>query len=256
MLNYIGAELYKFTRKEGVFVGMAILLILESLVFVPGVMVERELEEEGLFYLAFFLAALPVGLFLAPIFAVRAFDDQYGAGTLKNETVYGIPRARSYLGKLLTGMTVGTICALIAVGWFFLLTALSTRRFPVTAEQWGGALTCVGICWLSWLSVLSLTFFLLTALKSSAGALTIVYLLTLIGLPMAVIGGSEASSPHWFAVLCRLFYTYPYGGDILINGIKYSGPNSTLLYALGVSALWVGGATALGLVLFHRREIK
>ncbi len=256
MLNYVSAELYKFTRKKGVFVGVALLILLESLVFLPGVMIDKEIENEAMVYLVFLSTAAMSGLFLAPIFAVRAFDDQYGSGTMKNEIVYGIPRSRIYLGKLLTGTVMGTLCALVVVAWFLLLTALTTRAYPATPEQWGSALACVGLCWLSWLSVLSLTFFLLTVMKSSTGAVVLVYLLTFIGLPTSLIGGAEASAPHWFAVLCRLFYTYPYGGSVWFNGVEYNSPDVTAPYALFVCALWVGGTTALGLALFHRREIK
>ena len=257
MLNYVGAELYKFTRREGVFVGVALLLILESLVFLPGAMIDMEIGNEAMVYLAFLSAALMVGLFVAPIFAVRAFDNQYGNGTLKNEIVYGIPRSRIYLGKLLAGMVAGTLCALIVVGWFLLLTALATRQASATAEQWRTALACVGICWLSWLSALSFTFFLLMTLKSSAAAVTLVYLITFIGLPISLIGGTEASSPHWFAVLCRHFYTYPYGGEVWVNDAMAVGqPMGNILQALWVCLLWVGGTTALGLILFRREEIK
>lgn len=256
MLTYVSAELYKFTRKKGIFVGVALLILLESVVFLPGVMISEEIENEAMVYLVFLSAASMIGLFLAPLFAVRAFDDQHGHGTLKNEIVYGIPRTRVYLGKLLAGTVMGTLCALLVVGWYLLLTALTTLAYPATAEQWGSALVCMGLCWLSWLSVLSLTFFLLTVIKSSTGAVATVYLLTFIGLPASLIGGAEASSPHWFAVLCRLFYTYPYGGSVWFDGVEYNSLNVTEPYALFVCALWVGGTTALGLALFHRREIK
>lgn len=253
MLNYVAAEFYKLRFKKSLFVGTALLLLLESLIVSPAFWVDeagRLLDA----YLGFLEIVLFLGVFIAPIFAIAVFDDQHGKGTLKNEIVYGIPRSRIYLGKLLAGMLAGTACALAAVGWYLLLSLLATGT--VESEMWPSLAKALVIAWLVWLAVLSFTFFLLMTLKGAAGAIACVYLVTFFGLPTALSGGAEASSPTWFRVACRLFYTYPLGGELIFGEMPTWVPAWPVLYALLVSALWIVMTTGLGLALFQRREIK
>lgn len=253
MLNYVAAELYKLRFKRSLFAGMALLLLLESLIVSPMFWVD---EAGSLLdvYLAFLEVFLFLGAFIAPVFAIAVFDDQHGRGTLKNEIVYGIPRSRIYLGKLLTGMLAGTVCALAAVGWYLLLSVLAAGT--VESGLWSGLAWALAEAWPVWLAVLSFTFFLLMTLKGAAGAIACVYLVTFLGFPAALAGGADAGSPAWLKAICRLFYTYPLGGELLISELPAWAPASPALYALLVSALWIGATTGLGLRLFHRREIK
>lgn len=256
MLNYVAAEFYKLRFKKSLYVGTALLLLLESLIVSPGFWVD---EVGSLLdaYLNFLEVAVSIGVFIAPVFAIAVFDDQHGKGTLKNEIVYGIPRSRIYLGKLLAGMLAGTVCALAVVGWYLLLSLLAAGG-TVESELWPGLVKALVTDWLVWLAALSFTFFLLMTLKGAAGAIACAYMATFFGLPTALVGGAEDSGPAWLQVVCRLFYTYPLGGELLIGEEQLPAwaPASPLLYALLVSALWVGGTTALGLILFQRREIK
>ncbi len=101
MLNYLSAELYKLRRKKSLYIGIAALLVLESLLFTPSLWIDEMPLAEIL--MGFFTTALPCGLFLAPVFAVLAFDNQHGYATLKNEVVFGIPRSRVYLASCWPG---------------------------------------------------------------------------------------------------------------------------------------------------------
>lgn len=261
MLNYVSAEFYKLTRKKGLLVGAGILMVLESLLFLPGVLVKEELSNITDAYLAFLMLALGLGLLLAPVFAARSFDDQYGNGTLKNEIVCGIPRSRIYLGKLLAGMLAGTLSALAVIGWYLLLTLLLTRPYlpelSLGAAWWGSLWRAVGRAWLSWLSALSFAFFLMMLLKSSTAAMAVCYLVTVLGTPVALVGGAEPSNPLWFSVLCRLFYGCSCFYDMeLLSGELESTVIGNWGYALGSWGIWTVGLTALGVLLFQRREIK
>ncbi len=256
MLNYVSAELYKLTRKKGLFVGVGLLLLLESLLFIPGAFLKEELQNLADAYLAFLGLALGLGLLLAPLFAARSFDDQHGNGTFKNEIVYGIPRSRIYLGKLLTGMLAGTVSAVAVMGWYLLLVLLFTRPGP-DSVWWGVLWRTVGTAWLSWLSALSFAFFLMMRLKSSAAAIVASYLVTILGTPLALTVGSDPGSPAWACVLSRLFYGYAclYQIDLLAGDA-----GGSIMAALGNTlascGIWTLGLTALGMFLFQRQEIK
>lgn len=256
MLNYIFAELYKLRRKKSLFIGMAVLLALESLAFTPAFWLDDTPMADVL--LVFLDSLLPLGVFLAPVFAVLAFDNQDGHGTLKNEVVFGIPRSRAYLGKLLAGMLAGTLAAAAVVGWYLLLCAL--RVGPSLADvPWGQMIIDVSSAWLTWLAASSFAMFLLFFLRSTTGAMILAYLLTSIGFPVAMMGAGEGAAP-WVKLAVELFYAAPYQRFWLWWATK-SGQTppihwAPLWHAMVVCALWVGGFTALGLACFHRREIK
>lgn len=255
MLNYISAELYKLRHKKSLFIGMAALLVLEGLLFVPAFWIDELPLADAL--VAFLDGALPFGLFLAPVFAVLAFDNQYGHATLKNEVVFGIPKSRIYLGKLLTGMLVGTVAAAMAIGWYLLLLTL-TAGSPMEAGLWVQLLVNVVSAWLTWLAALSFAMFLLFTLKSSTGAMIVAYLVAFVGVPIGMIGAGEGAA-LWVRLSVNLFYSAPYkkfwydiGKDVNRSLPLSWGP---LTYAAVVCALWVGIFTVLGLLRFRRREI-
>ena len=248
MLNYISAELYKLRHKKGLWAGMLLLLILEGWLFVPTLWVEDVPVEEAM--LAFLMAVLPFGLFLTPAFAAAVFDDQHGRGTLKNEVVFGIPRSRIYLGKLAAGMLVGTLCAAVAVG-FYILGCIWVGTAPVEPLLWEMLLVDLVGAWLTWLAALSFAVLIQFLFRSSAGALTITYLVSFIGVPLGMVGTGDKAA-LWLKVAINLFYSAPY--QILYFGMGR--PGRALGYAALIFLVWVGGTTAVGLTVFHRREIK
>lgn len=261
MLNYISAELYKMGRKKSLFLGVAALLALESLLFVPSLWIDEQPMKDQL--LSFLDALLPMGFFLAPVFAVLVFDNQHGYATLKNEVVFGIPKSRIYLGKLLSAMLVGTVAAVLVVGWYLLLCTLTVGPL-VDAGLWEQFLINMTSAWLCWLAALSFAMLLLFSLGSSAGAMVVAYLVAFAGVPLGIVGAdSGPNGPAlWIKLLVNLFYSAPFKrfwfwfGEIYPPGYGPPLDWSPLWYALLVFALWVGITTALGLLLFRRREIK
>lgn len=256
MLNYLSAELYKLRRKKSLYIGIAALLVLESLLFTPSLWIDEMPLAEIL--MGFFTTALPCGLFLAPVFAVLAFDNQHGYATLKNEVVFGIPRSRVYLGKLLAGMTAGTVAAAVVIGWYLLLCMLTAG--PIAESPfWTELLIDIISAWLTWLAALSFAMFLLFGMGSSAGAMVVTYLIAFIGVPVGMIGAGEGAAP-WIRLLVNLFYSAPYkrfwydlGGNVNDTSPLHW---DALSYAVLVCAVWVGIFTALGLLRLRRREIK
>lgn len=258
MLNYISAEFYKLRHRKGLWLSMVLLLLLEGLVLMPGLAIEQgpgqEMRIQGA-YLAFLIFIVPIGLFIAPIFAVLTFDDQYGHETLKNEIVYGVPRSRIYVGKLAAAAVTGTLCALVIVA-VYLLGMLFFIRKGETLPQEGWVLLAMSLVtgWFTWLSALCFTMLLLFLMKSPTGAMLTVYLLSLIGIPLAFIGYETGSADprdgffYWFS---RLYYAAPY--RLFWNG---DGEEQAVIYGLLLFLGWLGVTTALALTLFRRREVK
>ncbi|MCI9263864.1 MAG: ABC transporter permease subunit [Oscillospiraceae bacterium] len=254
MLNYISAEWYKLRRTKGIFVAFGVLLLLIAVLFIPSAWVMIPSLEV---YAGTYIVALLLGFFLAPIFAVRAFDDQYGRQTMKNEVVFRIPRCRIYLGKLIFGGLLGTGAAFLVLGFYLVMCILSGGM----AEE--NALLYMDLCVRGtlqvlplWLASLSLAFLLQVAVRNSGGAVAVNYLLLLFGTPIAVMSSTgEAAGSHFLNFMTRWFFVAPYWNfynTMGIGGSGFSGMVGSWLVGLG----WVLATTLIGLGILSRREIN
>ena len=254
MLNYISAEWYKLRHTKGIFIAFGFLLLLIALLFLPALGMMKPIFEV---YAGAYVVTLMVGFFLAPIFAVRAFDDQYGRGTMKNEVVFGIPRHRIYLGKLGFSALLGTAAAFLVLGFFLLLCILAGGL----AEA--NALLCIDLCIKStllvlplWLASLSLAFFLQVAVRSNGGAVAVDYLILLFGTPIALMGGAEnPTASHFLNFMSRWFFVAPFRNLYDTLDIEW-GVFSGMSYSWLVGAGWVLVTTQAGLAVFSRKEIN
>ncbi len=263
MLNYISAEWYKLRHTRGIFVALGILMFLIITLFLPAFWYRdpttmepnRRITME--LYVAAYLAALLLGFFLAPPFAIRAFDDQYGRGTMKNEVIFGIPRGRIYLGKLTFGALAGTVAAALVLAFYLLLCLLTGglgEEYPLRYLD-----LCVRgtlMAYPLWLASFSLAFFLQAVMRNSAGAVAVGYLILMFCLPISLVGFGEVAnlSPvNYF--FDRLFFAAPfrriYGGMDVEQGIL-AGMGYSWLVGLG----WVAVTTLAGLLVFSRKEIN
>ena len=253
MLNYISAEWYKLRHTKGIFVAFGFLLVLILLIFLPKFWYA---EPSFAVYAAAYVAFLPIGFFLAPVFAAKAFDDQFGRGTLKNEVVFGIPRYRSYLGKLSIGALTGTGAAMIVLGFYLLLSWISHgfgEEYVSLAIE-----ICVQATLLTlplWLASMSLAFCLQVTIKNSSAALALDYLLLIIGVPLSMMEfEGEIYSPvmvffnKWFfAAPFRVVY-----GEIGRELTNLSGLGYSWLIGLG----WIAATSLVGITVFRQQEIK
>lgn len=262
MLNYLSAEFYKLRFHKGLYIGTGLLILLESQVFLPGVMVWEQDYIGRDILLAFLVVAMTVGIIIAPIFATMTFDDQNGNGTLKNEIVYGIPRHRAYIGKMLAGAIAGTVISLLAMGWFLLLTFLVGGSSGGTDQDFLGILIwATWIQWLVWMSVYAFFFFLLVLIRSAAAALSLGYVVTVLGTPVALTIASGTDGSFFWQLVSDLFFTSPLrfivGLDPSDRGllVSFLGDNP-LLYALVICIFWWAVSILLGLIVLRRREIK
>lgn len=255
MLNYISAECYKFCRKKGLIFGMVLLLALESL----ALLAMRGADEVagGMAYL-FLLVMLPFGLVLAPVFAAVVFDDQYRNGTLKNEVTFGIPRTRIYLGKLAAAILMGTMVGAAVVGWYLLLSQIFCAPDGMQVLTLTAVLADVACALPLWIASLSGSFLLLMVLHSASGAMALTYLICMFGTPVALVGAS-ADSPLALRLFDAIFYAAPfralYGYD---DGViqKVATGDLAWLYCWSLGIGWVVVTAAVGLSVFHRREIR
>lgn len=253
MLNYISAEWYKLRHTKGIFIAFGLLLALILVIFLPKFWLAAPTFRV---YAAAYAAFLPVGFFLAPIFAARVFDDQYSRGTMKNEVVFGISRWRIYLGKLTMAALTGTGAAFIVLAFYLLMCLLGHGAgeedillYVDFCIQW--TLLTVPL----WLASLSLAFCLQVIVKSSGGALALDYMILIIGAPIAMIGTDEPTTSHILNFFNRWFFVAPFrtaymsldGEWNVVQSMEYS-----CLMGLG----WIIVTSLVGMAVFSRREIN
>ena len=252
MLNYIAAEWYKFRRRKGIFLALGLLMALETVIFLPELLYGAEIEWES--YAGILEINLVLGFFLTPIFAVRVFDDQYGRGTLKNEVVYGIPRSRAYLGKLLAAALVGTGAAALVVGWYLLLAILCCGIDPEYLSECVGATLFV---YPMWLAGLAFSFCLLVVIRSVGGAVITNYFVLMMGMAISASDfRGEVNSPT-LNFINQYFFSAPFRKLVsFVPGQAWAGLETMALDSYGLSLCWVALTTIIGVVILKRREIK
>ena len=192
------------------------------------------------------------GIYLAVIVADAVFSDQYKAGTLKNEVSYGLPRARIYLGKLLTAAVAGLLLVFLTLLSYAVLCRL---LIPAGPEDWM-AIQKFLFCLLAdiplWLGALSLTMAAMFNIAHTIPMLAVV-LVCLSGLG-PVFRGLIGLGPDWLSALAEVLYRLTLTAPMDLSAVSLRDP-AYLGWCWGVGLLWSAGSTAVGLALITRRDI-
>ena len=254
MKHYLTAEWGKTMARPYYRIYLAVMVALAAGLALLWWWTGREGMFQGSFgdCLSLLIPFLAMGLYLAVVVADVVFSEQYKVGTLKNEVSYGLPRARIYLGKLLTAVVAGLLPVFLTLLAYAVLCRL---LIPAGPEDWK-AIQAFLFCLLAdiplWLGALSLTMAAMFNIAHTIPMLAVV-LVCLSGLG-PVFRGLMGLGPDWLSALagalCRLTLTAPLDlADVSLWDPAY------LLWCWGVGLLWSVGSTAVGLALFARRDI-
>lgn len=251
MRNYLAAECFKVFRRKYFYVTMAIFLALEGILLWGYWRTYSWGNPQVSFYSTSMIVALLLSFGMYATFGTgdMVFSDQYKHTTLKNEVSYGIPRVRIYLGKLLVSLLVAFVACAVLVGFYL---AGCWLLFPHSGED-GQALAIVGYClagalplWMAAQAVVLACYF---HVRSSAMAAFLgVGILAVLPLILQVFGLIFHPA---FEVL-RQFTPI-----VMMDNLKNTAFDSgyiALCWATGL--VWFAGATALGLGLFQKKEIR
>lgn len=254
MRNYLHAEFYKVTHRTaytGGFFGVmfaleaAMLLLLK---FASG-------SADNTFGDVVFVLTmtLSLGTWMTLLMCDMVFSDQYKNNTLKNEVSYGLPRARIYLGKLLTaiGLAVAA-CALI----FIFYLALGRLLFPVDGADDMRSLSEIfamlgrdlATAFPVWLGALGYFQMLLFVMKGSTSA-TVAFVLTLsLDQALQIAGLFLPKLAAGFNAVRACLLSAPMG--TITSGV----PNIFMGWIVGMA--WLLLSTAVGVAVFQKREIN
>ena len=255
MKHYLTAEWGKAMARPYYRIYLSVMVALAALLALTWWWTGREGMFQGTFgvCLGLLVPFLSMGLYLAVMVADVVFSEQHKLGTLKNEVSYGLPRARIYLGKLLTAAGAGLLLAFLTL----LVYAVLCRLLIPAGPRDGAAIQTFLFYLLSdiplWLGALSLTMAVMFNIAHTIPAMAAV-LVPLMGLG-PFFRAIMRLGPEWLSagagVLYRLTLTAPLDlADVALRDPAY------LLWCWGVGLLWTLGSTAAGLALFARRDIR
>lgn len=251
MLKYMNAEIYKVTHRVYPIGFLGVILGIITLVMVllnqnagPGASFD---------FMAQILSfGLSVGLYLVVMTCDMVFSDQYKHNTLKNEVAYGLPRTRIYLGKLFTTAIVSVVLCAVILAFYLLLARVLFPLGEATSEAMAELGQMLLAAFPLWLGGLGLFHMLLFVMKGSTSA-SIVYVLV-----VAVLGGGFLDLFGTFVprlqpaieAIQTCLLTTPF--ERMMHGMS----GGLMAYAWMTGMAWLLASTALGLIVFRKREIS
>ena len=251
MRNYLSAECFKAFHRRYFYTALAVCLILEGvLLWGYWLTLNWGNPDVNFSFAATTLSfLLSVGLYATLITGDIVFSDQHRNNTLKNEVSYGLPRVRIYLGKLAVSILAALIAAAVMMGFYLAGCWLLFPHDAQDAQGWA----LVGYClagalplWLAAQAVVIACYFLVRS--ATLAAFLAVGILGVVPSVLQVLGLLF----HPAFELLRQFTP-----SVMLDSLRNMAFDGSYLGLCWISGLvWFAAATALGLFLFRRKEIR
>lgn len=251
MRNYLSAECFKVFHRAYFYLTLLACLLGEGLLLL-GYWLTWSWGNEMVNFSSTAMMIAPllgVGMYATILTGDMVFSDQYKNNTLKNEVSYGVRRPVIYTGKLLTSLLTALVAAMIMLAFYLLGCWL---LFPHGTED-VGTWTLIGYglagalpLWIGSQAVATACYFLVR--NSTAAAFLGIGVLAVVPSVLQVLGllinpVFENVRQLFPAVMLE---TLPN----MVSDWSYVG----LCWASGLA--WTLLATALGLILFQKKEIR
>ncbi len=253
MFNYIHAEFYKLFRRKYTWI-MLILLLLGELFLVSNLAYAAGSNPMRNFTFAMEAVRimLPVGLFATLFSADIVFAGQYKNSTMKNEVSFGLSRTRTYLGKLLSQILLSLLALFAAMAFYSILCWL---LLPHSGGVLPGLQTLAGMLLSAlpiWIGTQAIICAFLFSLNSGTAAqfatLGLLYVPSIVIQVVTMITGLSPLTK----VLLKI---NPWLLDVSLTDFSY-GLHSDSMRLWIIGGFWLLAATATGLYLFRKKEIK
>lgn len=253
MLNYISAELWRMVRKwRGVLLTAAFLLLV-AVYAVACIGATRS----G--YLKLYGGMLVVGFYMMVPIAALADDSVTGTGMLKNEVSFGFSRGQIYFGKLTASFLAGVALFALATALYLALAmAMGEREAPeVEAAAWIWMAEQLEHVFPRWVGALCLAHALYFISRNGGIAASLYYLYLVFGelfLSAVSIEGMGALGETLQAAI-EAVRPILLSGDFWVGAQSWADLIGPLDHWLA-GGLWVAVTSAVGLMVFKRREIN
>ena len=215
------------------------------------------------FAVASLLFGLPAGIYLVVLGVDMVFSEQYKYNTLKNEVSFGVGRFRIYASRWVVSLLVLAALYLVLV-LMYALASLILLGLPTPEEAQAMYGVGVGRCvlnsfrtlglytlaalplWLGGMSLALACYFLISNSTMAAFG----YMGALVALP-AILDKLGTYVNPFFTQLYHLTLIY-HMNELALGDLDWTKTGVCWLVGLG----WTVLSTALGLILFGRKEIK
>ena len=239
MLKLIRADFYRLFHRVYVYV---LLGSLAGLAVLVNIMIAHAGEYAlTSFSWMFLLNWLALPMFLIPMITDVVFAEEYKEQTLKNTVSNGTNRIELYLSKTVSGVLLGLLLAVIAIGAYCASSLLFLSRDPQFTEQF------------------------VREFFQRMGAACVVYIaaLTLANLSVALFRKNSLSVFAYYGAVFLSPYLFklirlPQVNDYLLANqvdLVAGGAAAQLQGAMTISAVTAAIGIACGLVCFYKREV-
>lgn len=253
MLNVIRGEWYKTRHRSYLYISIGICCLLALglvLIFYLNSSGEGRVRYEDVGRLL--LAMLSFGVYFSLIPCDIVFSEEYKHQTMKNSVSHGCSRTSLYMGKLTVTIAVAMfgigmiVCVLMGSAYLILGVEDAALAGEITARIWVSLAGAFPL-WTGALCVINMMSFYCK--NSTMMSFTFVGMFMATSLLMVLLGSYV--SPFFFAV--RDWMIMPQF-DALQNTERITGPVLARCYIVGLG--YAAVSTAVGLLLFHGREVK
>lgn len=257
MLNYLCAEFYKLFHRKYTWIVLAVGLALETLLASGFLLINgRGGFEDFTTGVSTLLMLLPLGFYATLLTGDMVFAGQYKNFTLKNEVSFGLSRAQIYLGKLITQIVLSVLFCAVLIGFYLGLCWLGMYHDP-ERDAWimrilGYCLTVMLPLWSGVQAVVCAMFFLIRSeLGGAFAAMSVFTVLPGVFWLGANLAGVREVFGHAFMT------AYDHMPTVMAdNAYGMFGDRAFCGKAWIVGAIWFLVFTAIGLLGFHKKEIK
>lgn len=255
MLDYIRAELYKITHRRYLYVFMLVMLLCEGLLVAGWAFTNANGNNLGFDVGMGMLASLlTVGLYCTILTGDLVFSEQYKFNTMKNEVSYGVPRTRIFLGKLIVECVVALALCAVFVGAYMAMCWLFLPHDPAADAA---AMKAVGFIlltalplWLGAQALVNMVFFLIKS--STVGSFLVVGVFVGVGQIFQLMSMLlKGTAGQVFYALYRVMLTTPL--DLVRSSV---GDWAFFGQTAAIGACWFVLATAVGLIVYRKKEIN
>lgn len=258
MFNYIRAEFYKLLHRKYTYITLTVMLVLE------GLFVSMFAFHNAHSYVTPFGGAVvsvvelgSIGFCTCLLTGDIVFAGQYKNSTLKNEVSFGLSRTRIYMGKLIAQTLLSITYMAVMMGFFVGACAVVLPLEPGSFYTAADALSIVGYflaaglpLWIGGQAAACMCLFLFQGeITSSFVYVGIIFVLdTIVEVAGLLIQGRLGE------LLLKLCVFFP--RPMLETARTMVGDWAYLGKAWLVGLFWLVASTAVGLYVFHKKEIK
>lgn len=253
MLNYLNAELWRMLKRRQY---LALCMGFLALVFVAAFLWGTGTQTQALVVLEDFLV---VGLYLCFPLASLTAGDLWRSGTLGNEISNGLPRARIYMGKFFASLIASVLLLVLALGLYLLLIWMLVEQSgpEELSLAWSGLEWGVFSALPRYIGALSLAHALCFVFRTSGMAPVLYYLYITVG--ELFLGAVRTEGLGLLGLVINLLAEVVRPALLTAGFLSYdTAPaiQSGLIQSWLVGLGWLAATTAVGLVVFSKREVK